>query len=204
MLRRVVAVNTLVFLLTGAYGVQAKEWVAFEEGIADGTEPEVTVISSDRSATIIDFKLYGMYREQQEEIGEVFDRLRLTGDYEYAAGCAVGGPELPFLNWGLIIPREAEVSVSFLDASAITMILPGYNVIPGDPEVYNEEVYNTDFFFPEHMFAITAMGSVRGLRIMGMGGMCILFCVKSGDVLYSGCLGNVPECVVCDFGKRVF
>ena len=78
--------------------------MAFEEGAAEGTAPELTVIKSDWETTIIDFKLCGMYKEQRTEQGEVFDLLRLPRPHSGLMATCGGGPEVPNIGWYIAIP----------------------------------------------------------------------------------------------------
>lgn len=113
-----------------------------------------------------------------------------TGE-ESAAGPCNGGPEVPSSSGSIAIPPEGEVRAEVDESSSITIKLSGYRVYPAQPYfpapdtgfVYDEQVYSTDTFFPEEIIWFGNIGTVRGLRIMGVEVNPVYFNPARGELL---------------------
>jgi PKD repeat protein len=114
-----------VLLLFGfSSGAPAEEWISLD-GSTEPVQPEVTVIVSNDSRTVIEYNLSGFTRESMNHDGHEYQSLRLPGHF---TTLDVGKPQLPVINKLIAVPAGARLSVSVAQANAI--LLDGYNVYP--------------------------------------------------------------------------
>lgn len=117
----VVGAGLLVALLS--FPASSAEWIS-----ADGSgpsTPDVNLVSSSSSATILEVAVHGFYVEEATEAGVLYQQLSF-GDN--AALREVGKPELPIITRLVGIPDRSALKVSVQIFDALT--LPGYHVWP--------------------------------------------------------------------------
>ena len=118
---RFLGIGLLTVLL--CFGIAQAEWIS--TGASGPRAPEVDLISSNPSSTVLDVTVYGFYVERVQEAGTVYHQLSF-GDN--AALREVGKPELPIITRLLGIPDRSDLRVSYQILE--TQTLTGYTVWP--------------------------------------------------------------------------
>lgn len=102
-----------------------------------------------------------------------FERLHVQGGGHTAD---YGLPELPVMSFYVAVPQESEVQVSYTTSGYTE--LNNYEIYPSQPPkpetggyddppfVQNNEIYNTNDFYPDHLLEINSMMDIRGLQIL--------------------------------------
>jgi gingipain R len=138
-------------------------WIAIDGSSPPG-QPTATIISSDETATVIEFTIPGFYTEDITEGAETYQQLSFPGHY---TTLEVGKPQLPAITELVAVPGLANVSVVVSGYTETT--LSGYNVYPfqtplleDDSPVafdYDNTTYTTGAYYP----GISAENSLPGI-----------------------------------------
>lgn len=142
-------------------------WLSINTG--SETQPQVNILESDITHTIIETEIYGMNVEEKVEENEIFSLLTLP-DYGYIN--EVGKPQLPVIRAFLTVPsNDVEIEVLSVESS----ILYNYNIFPfQEPTTdYTEtdfsidnNFYSNDKFYPENIVDVISPGNLRDYRIV--------------------------------------
>jgi len=154
------------------------KWIEFilgKEGI-----PEVNVLESNFERVVFDAQIFGMWSEEVTTKGGVFNQLSIP---ECGITNVIGEPNLPVLRKMVQIPYGAEVDVEVISSefeeksleelgifNRVIPIQPSIPKIEGAWEnarfVIDEEVYQTDSFYPDELTKIGEVGAIRGHRFL--------------------------------------
>jgi hypothetical protein len=187
-------------LATGSIGqsVSGPNWIQFRPG--EEKVPQINVIQSDFDRVEFDVKVLGMWSEELQTKGGVFNQLSIP---EYGITNVIGEPELPVIRKMVQIPYGAEVSVEVMSSEVSERSLEELGIknriIPVQPPipkiegawekaefVIHEDFYQTDQFFPTQLVRKGEIGIIRGHRFVAVEVYPVSYNPKSGRVkLYS-------------------
>ncbi|KPL05248.1 MAG: hypothetical protein AMJ73_01700, partial [candidate division Zixibacteria bacterium SM1_73] len=154
------------------------EWIQFvpeEEKI-----PKIDVIQSDFERVEFEVKIFGMWSQELETKGGVFNQLSIP---ECGITNVIGEPQLPLVRKMIQIPYGAEVDVEVIAfevsekslqelgiANRIIPVQPPIPKIEGAWEkaefVLHEDFYQTDQFFPTQVAKMVEIAAIRGHRFV--------------------------------------
>ncbi len=156
--------------VTPAFG--EANWVSLNGSIAP-EKPSAEVISSNGSETIITFRLTGFTAENMTEDGVVYQALKFPG---YATTLDIGKPGLPVISELIGIPGNADVRVSVVDYSEVT--LSNYRVYPFQTPLRQQEertgfdidreAYRKNAFYPDLSASVGEPSIWRDLRVVNL------------------------------------
>jgi len=118
-----VAALCAAFVLVSSLGA-AQRWVALTDS-NPGEAPELSVLSSDDTRTVIEVSLPGFWVQDIQAEGQTFQQLTVPG---YATTLEIGKPAVPVIRTLVAIPGNARVEVSY--RAGETVVLEGYRVYP--------------------------------------------------------------------------
>jgi hypothetical protein len=173
-------------------------WIQFLSGNAKA--PEIEVIESNFNQVVFEVKVFGMWSEELETKGGVFNQLSIP---EYGITNVIGEPKLPVIRKMVQIPYGAEVGVEVIASQVSEKSLEDlgitHRIIPVQPPipkiegawekaefVIHEDFYQTDQFSPTQVAKIGEIGIIRGHRFVMVEVYPVSYNPKSGRVkLYS-------------------
>jgi|GEM_PF-1282590 len=187
MYKATLAIFLAVLLLVGFSNVALAEWISLD-GTSEPTQPEVTVLVSNNSTTLIEYNLSGFTSERMFHNGFEYQSLRIPG---YWTTLDVGKPQLPVVTKLIAIPEGARLSVSVVRSNAI--VLGGYNVFPFQTPLRETELrrgfdideafyYTQSNPYPEEIAAVGTPGSWRNLRVVKLSIQPFQFNPATGDL----------------------
>ena len=158
-----------IALLCGAFSLSfAGQWVSFDG--SSEADIQTAVVSSDNSATILEIDIRGMFVENVDVDGEIFQDLKF---HSFGSTQDVGLPALPLLAELLAIPGMSNVRVTILSEETVTF--QGYKIAPfqtpttdKDPAaefVIDRAFYGTDAYYPAERTSLGEIGVMRDLRV---------------------------------------
>lgn len=134
MRRASLIVSACFFCLLLGMAPAAAEWVALDSAVPSA--PQLSLVSHDSGATVIEVSVAGFETEQETADGTVYQRLSLGND---AALRQLGLPQLPVVAQLVGIPDQAGFVVSTEILDSVT--LAGYNVWPAQqPQVDGQPI----------------------------------------------------------------
>ena len=190
-----------LLLLMGSSGLQAEsepDWIQLSSGQANA--PEINVITSNFDEVIFEVNISGMWSEEVESKGGVFNRLDMP---ECGVTSIIGEPRLPMISRMVQIPYGAEVEVEVISAEFKELSLEelgiGNRIIPVQPPVpkvegvwmdaqfvIDQDHYLKDAFSPSVVVKKGEIGVVRGHRFVIVGIYPVSYNPKAGSLrLYS-------------------
>jgi len=161
----------LIVLLMILSSISAREWIQFDSSLE--REPQVNVVESDDNRLILDIEVPGMYLQDIEENGQIYQRIELI---EGRTTHDVGMPELPMITRIIGIPDDRLVKMRVLNST--TNELTGYNIYPlQTPEkdgvennfvfVKNSKFYSSNDTYPQTNEFVDNVGIWRDVKIGG-------------------------------------
>ncbi len=159
----------LTLLVAGIFSFAfGAKWVSFDG--SDEAECRVTVLSSDNSSAFLQIEVPGMFAEDVEINGRIFQDLYF---HHFGSTQEVGAPSLPRISELVAIPGTKNVRVSLVSEETIT--LEGFNVSPfiepqfdgAQPNIrFDQRIYSADAWFPGERLSLGDIGIMRGLRMV--------------------------------------
>ena len=190
-----------LLLLMGSSRLQAgsePDWIQLSS--MEAKTPEIDVIASNFDEVIFEVNISGMWSEEVETKGGVFNRLNMP---ECGITSIIGEPRLPMISRMVQIPYGAEVEVEVISAEFKELSLEelgiGNRIIPVQPPVpkvegawmdaqfvINQDWYQKDAFSPTVVVEKSEIGIVRGHRFVIVSIYPVSYNPKAGSLrLYS-------------------
>lgn len=149
----------------------AKEWIPLDSSL-DPSPPEVALIESNNSETVIEYALPGFTSEPIVYDGTEYKSLRLPGCW---TTLEVGKPQLPVINELIAVPKGASLDVSVVHSESV--VLGNYNVYPFQKPLRQTEsrlhfdidepfYYTQSDSYPAEIAVTDAPGIWRSLRVV--------------------------------------
>lgn len=163
-------IAVFVVLAAGLFSLGfSANWVSFN-GNSDAL-PRTTILASDQSAVLIQFDISGMYVENLNIEGALFQSLQFD---DFATTTQIGAPALPVLSEMIAIPGHANVRASIV--SEQTTVLSNFNIIPyqkptldsqTSPDfTLDETAYSDNAYYPANRTELGGIGVMRGIRVV--------------------------------------
>lgn len=165
----------VLVVLLGQY-TAFSQYLSFEKGILGTTEkntlPLRELYSESNSFFEVSYNFDGAYISTTEVNSEQYQFLSIEG---FSKMQEPGFPALPALNDMIALPEDSHVTLEILNVQFNEF--PGFNIHPalkpamdteGSPEPAfekNEQVYNTNVFFPENPVEIIYTYKIRGIEV---------------------------------------
>jgi hypothetical protein len=157
-----------------------QNWIQFQPG--EEKIPQINLIQSDFNRIEFEVKVLGMWSEELQTKGGVFNQLSIP---EYGITNVIGEPELPVIRKMVQIPYGAEVSVEVMSSEVSERSLEELGIknriIPVQPPipkiegawekaefVIHEDFYQTDQFSPAQVAKKGEIGIIRGHRFVAV------------------------------------
>ncbi len=160
----------LALAVIGSVPAGAREWVPFVESPGEA-EAVARVESSNRTATVIEVEIPGMYVSPAADVARSEVAISVPG----AGTMQVPGlPDLPVMSYLVAIPDRGSVTLDFVTSDE--RVIPGYDVAPAAPFAIqgkeiapakrNTEAYVRDAFYPSAHAEIGEPVIMRDLRLV--------------------------------------
>jgi hypothetical protein len=154
------------------------KWIQFTPG--EEKIPQINVTQSDQNRVEFEVQIFGMWSEQFQTKGGVFNQLSIP---DCGITNVIGEPQLPVMRRMVQIPYGAEVDVEVIASEVsetrleelgitnrIIPVQPPIPKIEGAWEnaefVIHEDFYQTDQFFPTQVTQKTEIAAIRGHRFV--------------------------------------
>lgn len=138
-----------------------------------GDEPEMTVVSSDQSETVLSLRIFGIWVEDVEVEGQVYQRISLYEDGLSSHTLDVGKPELPTINELLAIPPTSGVDLLIEDE--VYELVSNYVLYPAQGPVKEDDsttftidqiFYSLDTVYPVDIEQLGDPALLRDVRVI--------------------------------------
>jgi len=165
-------VSVMLSIAGSGLAADNASWVSLNN-MPEGTPPDVTVLESNATRTVLRLEVPGYYSEQIEADGVTYQIPRLP-DAGFLG--EIGSPELPVITRWIAIPSTGSVELSVQSEAA--QQIPGPAVYPLqdlDEEYYptrsiyrNQELYQRDDIFPTASVTVSEPVILRDVRIVAV------------------------------------
>ena len=170
--RRGVLVSLIFVLVSTAPAFAETAWISLGGNVVEEKPSAVVELSNDLE-TVVEFETKGFIMEEVIENGETFQALRFP--YYYTT-LEVGKPQLPAITEMIGIPGSANVRVTVIDSTVVT--LTGYKVYPFQTPLLEEEervgfdmdreFYSQNLFYPERAVEVDQPAVWRDVRVVNL------------------------------------
>ena len=147
------------------------QWISIENYSVPGSKPEVQLISSDATSSIIKVDLPGYMLDHFLYKNKSYYSIDIG---EEAITTEVGMPEIPHIAKILAIPDNGSVSVEVIETGTKSVV-SGFNIVParnswkeGNPEteyIENSDFYKNGIIYPNEIVRVDEPVIFRDFRL---------------------------------------